>query len=176
MKILKFLLKPLFIILVFIAAIWLIGFLNREAPSTPLSSLRLSPNEKEFKNGQEFKIDIILKTDQEINGADAVLSFDKKILEVIEIQPGSIFPIYPRKNIDPEKGRVEITGVKTIKDKRVFTQPSVFATMILKGKKSGQAKLNFLFSKGKTSKSTIIKAESSENILEKVYNGEYEIQ
>jgi len=174
MKLLKFFIKPLIIIFVLVAAIWLIGFLSRETP-TPLSSLRLSPAEGEFKTGQEFKIDIILKTNQEINGADAILTFDSKILEVVEIKPGTAFPLYPRKNIDLEKNRIEITGVKTKKDNQIFTQPLIFATIVFKGKIAGQASLNFVFNKGKTTGSIIIEARTSENILEKVYNGEYKI-
>lgn len=175
MKILKLLLKPLLILLVFIAALALIGFLNQPSkPSSP--SLTLSPAKGRFKLGQEFSIDIILNAaGQEINAADAVLSFNPQVLQVVEIKPGQVFPLYPRKNVDLEKNQIQITGVKAKKDGQVFTKPLKFATIIFKGKVPGQAKLNFVFSKGKTTGSTIIKAEGSENILNKVYNGKYEI-
>lgn len=176
MKTLKFLAKPLLIVLVVLGALWLIAFLNQERPPIPLSLLKLSPLKRGAKVGQEFKVDIILKTNQEINGADAILSFDPNLLEVSNIVEGQIFPLYPRKNVNLEKGRVEITAVKMKKDGQVFTQPMVFATIIFKGKKSGTAKVDFSFSKGKTTRSTIIKAQGSENILEKVYDGEYEIK
>lgn len=190
MKILKFLTKPLIVILVFVSAIWLIGFLNR--PSVPSSSLpvgrqgstlippktsfTLSPNQGQFKTGQEFEVAIILKTDQEINGADALLTFDSQALEIIEIRPGPVFPLYPRKDINLEKGQVVITGVKTSKDSQVFTQPMTFATIVLKGKIAGQTTLDFVFTKGETSGSTIIESQNSTNILEKVYNGSYTIK
>ena len=123
MKILKFIIKPIIVILVFVSAIWLIGFLNQpSAPSSPpvlsppQTSFTLSPSQGQFKTGQEFEVTIILKTDQEINGADALLTFDSQALEIIEIRPGSVFPLYPRKDINLEKGQVVITGVKTSKD------------------------------------------------------------
>ena len=183
MKILKFIIKPIIVILVFVSAIWLIGFLNQpSAPSSPpvlsppQTSFTLSPSQGQFKTGQEFEVTIILKTDQEINGADALLTFDSQALEIIEIRPGSVFPLYPRKDINLEKGQVVITGVKTSKDSQVFTQPMTFATMILKGKIAGRTNLDFVFTSGGTSDSTIIEAQDSTNILEKVYNGSYEIQ
>ena len=171
-----FILKIAIVIVVFVTAIWLIGFLNQDSPSLPLSSFRLSPYEESISVGQEFKVDIILKTDQEINGADSIISFDSRLLEVIDIQPGNLFPFYPRKNINLEKDRIEITGVKSKKDGQVFTQPLIFATIVFKGKTPGIAKVDFTFYKGKTIGSTIVKAEGSENILEKVYNGKYEIK
>lgn len=169
---LKFLLKPLIITLVFLGALWSIAYLASR-PSTPLSTYHLSPEKGDFKAGEEFQVEIILKTDQEINGADVVLSFDPSILEVVRIKEGGVFPLYPRKHVDTQKGRIEITGVKTKVDGQVFTQPLTFATMVLRAKKPGQAKFNFVFSRGKTTGSTIVKAEGSKNILEKVYNGEY---
>lgn len=177
MKILKFLTKPLLIILILVATLWLIGFLNRPTPSKPLSYLALSPDEGTYSLGQTFAVDIILKTNQEINGADTVLSFDPDILEVIEIKPGSVFPAYPRKTIDLQKKQILITGVKIKKDGQVFTQQANFATIIFKAKNKGRTKVNFVFSKGKTTGSIIVKADlNSENILEKVYNGSYEIK
>ena len=119
---LSFLVKPILIILVFILALWLIGFLNRpSSPSSPsLPSFTLSPNQGEFTTGQEFSLEIILKANKEINAADAVLVFDPEILEAVTLKPGTIFPLYPRKNIDLEKGRAVITGVKTSQDGQVF--------------------------------------------------------
>jgi len=172
---LSFLLKPLLIVLVFILALWLIAFLNQ--PSLPsLPSFSLSPGKGQFKTGQEFKVDLVLNAKAEINAADTVLSFDPNLIEVAAIQPGQVFPLYPRQSIDPQKGEVQITGVKTIQDNRVLTTPKIFATLILKAKKPGTAKLNFIFNKGKTTGSTIIKSQGSENILEKVEGGKYEIK
>lgn len=173
MKILKFLAKPLLIILVLISALWLIAFLSKE-PTSPQSWLKLSPEKGKFKVGQEFAVKIILRTNEEINGADAILSFDPNLLEVRTIKEGQAFPLYPRKNIDL-KGRLEITGVKLRKDGQVFTGPQVFAIIVFGGKKRGIAKVNFVFYKGKTTGSSIIKAQGSVNILEKVYNGNYNI-
>lgn len=175
MKILKLLFKTVLFALCLIGALWLIAFLTKE-PSPPPSSLTLSPSKGSYRVGQTFEVKIVLKTAEEVNGADALLSFNPKVLRVVEIKEGPAFPLYPRKKADQQKGEIKITGVKAKRDGRIFTQPLTFATIVFKGKERGVAKVNFVFKKGKTTGSTIIKAVGSENILRKVTNGSYQIK
>lgn len=96
--------------------------------------LNAQRNKATEKNNQEIKtffsfnkinqderiiIDILLKADQEreIDGADLVLTFNPKLIKVIEMIDGEAFPFYPRKIINYDS--LVITGLAKLENNKI---------------------------------------------------------
>lgn len=169
------------LILLALEIVWAAGYLgifkidkgakiSPEARPAQAVSFSLSPAEGEFAAGEEFEAVILLSTGQErIIGADAILKFDPKKLEVLEILPGDIFNLYPQEKI--EEGKILISAV--LENKKDFWGQGILAKLKIKGKTAGKTNLNFEFTPGRTDDSNIAIAGTSKDLLAKTKNGLY---
>lgn len=97
------------------------------APKTPVAYLYLSPENGNYKIGQEFAVDVLLNTaGSSVNAASAFLSYDKTKMEVLSIDvTGSVFDMTAQTKIIPDFGKVKIVlgtptpGIRTQKGNRV---------------------------------------------------------
>lgn len=127
---------------------------------------------KSIKVGTEFEISVDFSADGKVlDGADAIIRFDKSKIEMVEITNGEYFQMYPRKTIDNENGVVKVTAFQPRDDKPIKNQITLF-TLKLKARKAGTAPLIFDYQKGKTNLSTVVEKGTSQNILGSVKNTE----
>lgn len=134
-------------------------------PSLPYS-LSLIPSELTATVSSLMKLDLTVDAyGENINGLDAIITYDANFLKPEEIKEGSTRYIIPRKMI--EKNRVIITALRNLDDNEP-TGKEVIASLYFTAKKRGMTKLDFEFFKGKTVGSTIIRTSDSSNILSEV--------
>ena len=132
------------------------------------SSFFLSPDSGEFSLNEEFTVLIMLSTGQKpIIGADAILKYDPQKLAVLEILPGDIFGVYPQEKI--ADGKILISGI--LQSKEGFSGQGVLAKTKLRGKMSGETRLSFEFTPGRTDDSNLTAA--GKDTLARTENGLY---
>lgn len=129
---------------------------------------------EEFLVGDDVDVLVKLATGgQTVQGADLILTFDPSVLEASsssQIILGKIFASYPQSKIDPA-GSVKITGI--IGENQLgYNGMGEFASFKLKAKKAGTTSLKVEFdsSTNSSTDSNILKANSTEDVLEKVYD------
>lgn len=114
---------------------------------------------------------------QVVDGVDALIHYDPKILEVPSggLIKGHILEEYPSMNVDPNKGLISISGISTLQNG--FKGVGQFATINFKAKSAGRTLLTIDF-KGKnvTTASNLVDAVTSKNILDQVNNLELNVQ
>jgi hypothetical protein len=123
----------------------------------------------ETQVGKRFDIDITIDAKNTVvNGIDSVITYDPTILRVVRISPADnkIFSLL-RKQV--EDGKLIITAIKN-QATDTPTQEQIVARVSIQALKSGTTTLIFEHKPGTTTGSTIIQAEGSKNILDKVTN------
>jgi hypothetical protein len=150
------------------------GVAAQETPTTETElktgSLLLEPSFQEVKTNEEFRVSLLISSEEPLLGADAVLKFDPDLLEVVRIEEGDTFPSLPLKKADKEF--IRITGVAEV-DKS-FKGEGVFANITFKAKDAGSAKITVEFRDGATDESNLT-AVQVKDVLGKVESGTYEI-
>lgn len=118
--------------------------MTREAPV----KFTFSPKSIYLKEGKTIDVDLILVSKKEIrlDGADIILTFDPKILEVTQIIPGKVFSSVSQKREKEREGRVAITFLDE-KTNGVLVKDEVkLATLVVKGRDFGNGALSVLSS------------------------------
>lgn len=177
--------KIIFLVLgiaILIEAIYAIKVLTAPLPAPPSSkatttpqltggSMSLSANQNDLKVGDTVSVAVLFNTGGHmLDGADLIVSFDPKILEVSTggLIKGKSFDEYPLLSADKNKGLISISGVSTIK--KGFEGTGVLANIVFKAKAKGQTNLTINFEKNSTSDSNLVEAGTAKDILEKVFN------
>lgn len=129
----------------------------------------LISDKKEYKVGDNISVRVVIKTDHETAGTDAILRFDPKILETSasSIEKGTIYQEYPGLQVDLNKGLINISGIIGFGQPN-FTGSGVLATVTFKAKAAGNTTVTLVFQPGSTIDTNIVDATSSEDVLEKV--------
>jgi len=185
--------KLLTILIIFLVVelVWAAFYLSGKQKETPsedkqkptvsqdnLVSLSLLPQQKEIKINKPFEVRVEINTKgKSASGADVVVTYDPKILNVSEssITTGNIFPLYPLVKIKPEKGQIAITGVISQEEKPSFQGKGTFATIKFTPIKTGKTTVSFDFTKDSTTDSNIAQTKTAKDILEKVEPATYTI-
>lgn len=102
-------------------------------------------------------------------GTDVILKFDPNYLvaSTSSIYKSRIYPQYPQVNLDNKSGTLRISAVSPETNK-TFNGVGTLAFLDFKAKQVGKTKIYVDFEKNNTSDSNIIEAGSSNDILEKV--------
>lgn len=137
----------------------------------------LSPK-KEYKVGETVPVAVRVVTGgHQSGGTDVTLKYDPKILEATgaaNLKKGAIYPEYPLLSVDGKAGDVRISGISGTGTS--FNGIGVLATINFKAKTSGKSAVTLDFTYGATDDSNIVDSESSQDILEEVFNLELEIK
>lgn len=160
--------KRLFLLGIFIL-VFLFTFSFLAFAQENSNSIILSPEFQELKVNEEFIVEVILNSNSQLVGADAVLSFNPGILEVVSIDEGGIFSKTPLRAIEP--GKIKITGVEEDKDK-LFSGSGSLAKIKFKAKDAGQTGLDLEFKPGSTTDSNLTTAQAAE-VLSEVKNSSF---
>ncbi len=133
-----------------------------------VASQYLQPAHLLKKTGETFSLAVVITAaGRQLDGADTIIKYDPKLVEVTDIIPGEFFTNYPRKTIDQVNGVIKMTGFSP-KDANADGDNFIFFTIEAKALVSGTAKFDFEFEKGKTNLSTVVESKTSRNLLGKV--------
>jgi hypothetical protein len=133
-------------------------------------SIILEPAFQELKVDEDFKVAVILNSEQPLVGADVVIKFDPEALKVISIDEGDAFALTPLKV--ENDNFIKITGVSEGKDP--FSGNSVLATIQFKAKSAAETKLEIDFAETSTTDSNFTTSKVTD-VLGTVEAGNYKI-
>ena len=132
----------------------------------------LSSSKTSYQTDENIEVSVDFKAPgKRIFGSDIVLLYDPVFLstETTNISSGDFFTSFPRKTVDPKNGIVKISAYQG-QDTELNNDGINIVKINFTALKSGETEVGFSFVKGKTNTSTLVEAESSENILENVQN------
>lgn len=111
-------------------------------------SFTLTPASISTATGQTFSVKIDINTGgDDTDGAKAILLYDKTLLEVTRITPGTLYSSYPEtgKVIDNTTGTARVTGIVDLESDETFNGTGTFATVDFTAKAAGKATIKFDF-------------------------------
>jgi hypothetical protein len=179
--------KPLLFIaaaLVIVEIAWGAYTLTRPLPSGSAASAGASNNAEETPKavasllgpstatvGQNFKVDVELSSTSPAQGADLIVKYDPKVLELVKVKQeaatvGKVFTDYPANSAD-NSGIITISGVTPSTG---FSGKGVFATLNFKVITKGKTNISFDYKMGSTTDSNVTESASGSDILGKVNN------
>lgn len=168
-------------LIVFLLVFLLLNFLHVVAGTNAAyatSSLSLSPATATETVGSTFTVDIILDTaGSAVAGASAVITYDNTKLQVVgnQLAQGSIFNQAPLTNsVDtPSAGHIQYDSGSLGTS---YTGRGTMATITFKALAAGTAQVNFVYTPGATTNTSIVALTTgSTNDLGTVNNGTYTI-
>lgn len=113
---------------------------------------------------------------KKIFGTDLVMLFDPELIttNVESIEKGTFFANFPRITVDEENGIVKISGYQG-NETELGADRNDIVNIKFKAVKSGRGKIELTFIKGETNATTLVEEATSQNILEKIENFNFEI-
>lgn len=142
-----------------------------------VAKISLTASKSNFNVSDIIPVSVIIDSgSHQISGADLIVQYDPKVLEVTpaDLIKGKIFDQYPLAAVDASKGIVSISGVSSPKSN--FNGTGQFALINLKAKTKGKTSLTVNFKKGSTISSNLAEIATATNVLEQVDNLELNIQ
>lgn len=170
----RFFFIAIFGIILGIAAIFY-GWVSGTA-SMATATLSFSPPSGKYTVGQTLAVQILLNTDgRRTSGADVMFTFDKERLELLKIKEGSAFDQYLASSIDNTLGKGSLSGLVR-PDNSLFTGKGMFAMLFFRAIKEGNARVQFVFTRGERNDSNVADFDKQDDILTRVVNGSYIIR
>lgn len=138
------------------------------------ASLRLSPSRATLTPGEVFEVSILLDTGQsKVDGADAVLKYNPRMLELLSLERGTLFEEYISEEADRENGEITLAGVTFSPRKKNGT----LGHLAFRALKKGSTTVFFEFLPGATKDSNVALAGAGGvDILKEVVNAQYAIE
>lgn len=106
--------------------------------------LAFVPSGVSIKKGQSTTVDLFLtpKKNLQLDGADIVLNFDPKILEITQVTTPKLFSFVSQKKEKESEGKIYVTFLEEGKNGLYLNKESKLMTLTLKGKTSGVSNLS----------------------------------
>lgn len=124
-----------------------------------------SQNSKTVKTDDKFSLVIEFTAPGKIlNGADAFILYDPKLLQIDSVTQAGYFKEYPRKAIDNTKGELKITAFIS-RDQNKITGNVPLATVNFTAKKAGKTQVKFDFISESDNRSTLVEKGTGRNLL-----------
>lgn len=160
--------------------------LKNQLPKEKIASMSLEPSTIETKVNTEFSVKINIDTNKrEVNGIDALISYDPAFLTVsdsnnqtagVQAENGDLFSSLIINSVDPLKGKINLTASRLSKAVNPVSGTGTLAALTFIAKKTGSTLLTIVFDPEKTNTSNIVEANTSKNILTTVTNAKIEIK
>lgn len=131
--------------------------------------LDLITENNNFSLGKEFKVDIILDSqEQEVDGVDIILNYDPNILEALaeKVEKGEILTNFVFNQIDKETGIIRFSALSQFD--QTFAGQGILASIDFKVLKPVQTTISFDFEQGLTEDTNI--ASQGQDILKQANN------
>lgn len=155
------------LLLGFLLTVAFLGIAVKEAQASE-PSLLFSETTIKAEVGETFSVEVIVDTGGEVAyGVGAKVSFDPKILEVVSVQPGTIFGDYPAASYDNTSGKIIVSGIAS-SQQNFIKDRAEFATLTFRAKKQGITSVQFIYEPGSTTDSNIAVTYGTGDILSQV--------
>lgn len=136
--------------------------------------LSLSPAGGSYKVNDTFDVSVLLNSGGGlVGGVDVYMTFNKNVLNLVDITNGAIFNQYLGKSIDNTNGTAAISGITSSKA-NAFSSSDTFVTLNFKAVGAGTSEVKFNFTPGNTRDSNVVDFDSGD-ILASVVNGTYTV-
>lgn len=166
-------------------AAWVLTRPVTKVSSTPLPKIKesagrliLTAEKKIYKVNDVIKVAIGETTgSKSVRGTDIVIKYDPKVLEATSgaFEKGTSYKEYSNLLVDSASGTIQISGFTAVNE-RAVSGTGVFGAFNFKAKQALKTQLTLDFTPGLTTDSNIVDAKSNQDILEKVFNLDLEIQ
>lgn len=142
-------------------------------PSQALAAtMELNPAQDTVAVGESFDVTVDLSLDGEsITGVDALLNFDKNVLQVTSVTKGTVFADVI-KSYDNSGGTISISGFNSTD---AVTVDGTIATVTFKANAAGSGSVTFDYTAGSKVDSNVAEFQTGNDILEDVTNGTYTV-
>ncbi len=143
------------------------------------STISLKSSKNSFKIGENIPVTIELFSGKVTDGADIILTYDPKKLQIIPastkvpVAVGNLYNDYPINKVDESTGYIFVSGI-TSQANGVMAN-GVFGTISFKAKAAGSTKISVNFTPNSTVDSNIIENKSAKDLLIGVKNLEVNI-
>lgn len=144
------------------------------------ATLSLSPSSGIVNRSCNFTLNIELDTTgAQTDGTDAILKYDPTRLSAQKIESGTIYADYPGSNIDPQSGKITVSGLAQVA--QPFSGKGTLATIhftIPPNTPTGLTQIKFDFDpndKTKTTDSNVVERTTIVDVLSSVTDGQYTI-
>lgn len=114
--------------------------------------------------GATIKVDVILKSSEPTDGADALIKYDPAMLTAQAPTAGTLYQEYPSRTVDAKNGLVVLSGL-TSQGSTGFSGTGTLGTLTFKALKAGQTTLSIDYTAGATTESNVIGSGISKDIL-----------
>lgn len=148
-------------------------FFAAKADALAGASFSLSPSTGVCIPGGSFDLNIILTSDEEVDGATAIINYDPSILEAVSLTNGNIFPYELVNSIDSSAGRLRFDAGVNFANPDNHTGSGTFGVIKFKVLQIGGASLSFDFTAGDTKDSNVADAETHNDVLTSTTGGSY---
>ncbi len=119
-------------------------FLASESKQEQLSSFSLKTDKTSYGVQETFNLQVLVSSDgKQVDGAEFLLTFDPKLIQIGTLKPGTFFSLYPQKIVDNEKGTVRVAALQKPDASKILNQ-EILITLPVTGVASGQAIFNFV--------------------------------
>lgn len=165
-------------------AAWVLARPVAKVSSTPplqvkeaAGKLILTAPKKIYQVGDIIKVTVGQTSSKNVRGTDIVINYDPKILEASggAFEKGTSYKEYSNLLVDSRLGTIQISGFTAINE-RAVSGTGVFGALNFKAKQALKTQVTLDFTPGLTTDSNIVDAKSNQDILEKVFNLDLEIQ
>lgn len=138
----------------------------------------LSAEKENYQKDEDIIVSAIFTAPgKKIFGTDLVILYDpgQVVTHVESIEKGIFFANFPRITVDEENGIIKISGYQG-SETELGTDNYEIVNIKFRAIKIGRGKIELSFAKGETNATTLVEAATSQNILEKVENFNFEIK
>lgn len=144
------------------------------------ATLTLNPATGTVNRGCNFSVNVDMNAQgAQTDGTDAIVKYDPTRFTATTITNGSIYPDYPGNSIDPQTGRINISGLAS--PEQAFSSSGTLATInfvVAQNAPTGTTTLTFDFdpnNKQKTTDSNVVERGTIADLLASVTNGTYTV-
>lgn len=108
--------------------------------------LSFVPSGIALKKGQSASFDLVLtpKKGTRLDGADVVLGFDPKILQIVQVSTPKLFSIASQKRQDEANGKIYITFLEENPGGILIDKEVKLLTLTVKGKTAGEGDVSII--------------------------------
>jgi len=138
--------------------------------------LSFSPAQKVIKVGEEFDVELLLDTKGiKTSGTDVIVSYDPTVVEILDVRPGLLYQKNPLNEVAVARGKIGFSAVT--EPPKTFSGKGTLAYLKFKALRTGTATLEIEFTKGVTTDSNVVQAQSNgKDILDKTINAYYSVK
>lgn len=156
----NFKLKRIFIIVITIITIIII-----KPKAAFAQTLSLDPSQKGAIVGASFTVNININTGgQQTSGADALITFDPAILNVVSVSNGGFYTNFASNPISGSANKYLISGFET-DPTSLKSGTGILATVTFSGKANGTSPVSFDCTTGSKADSNILQSGTSNDII-----------